>query len=81
MIKNLAEGQKKVPRRTKMYVLWNLVRFVLGSGNQSVSLATGWKVHCTKIQVVILLIIFIVTFNLLRDLTMEQINKGKWCVK
>ena len=34
MFKNLAEGQKVVPRRTKMLGLW-LFRFVRGKGKQT----------------------------------------------
>jgi hypothetical protein len=44
MLKNLPEGQKKIPRVTKIYVLWQLDIF---------SVAAVWKVLCTQSVVVV----------------------------
>jgi hypothetical protein len=57
-----------------------LFRFVPGTGKQSFLFAKSRKEFCTQTPVVILLIILTVKANLLMELIMKQINKGKQCV-
>ena len=61
MLKMLAQGQKKVPRKTEMWFLWQFVSICSRCRQTGVLLAAGRKVLGTQMPVVILLIVFTVT--------------------